>query len=101
MALVKVCNVSEIPKNGMKGFTVNGKSVFIANVGNKYYCNDSSCTHRGGPLHEGELDGKTVTCPWHGGTFDISTGRHLTPPAAAPVKNYKLEVRGKDIWADI
>ncbi len=101
MVLVKVCSIEEVPKNGMKGFSVNGREVFVARAGDDYYCNDSACTHRGAPLHDGDLREKTVTCPWHGAQFDVTTGRHLSPPAPGPLKNHRIEVRGKEIWADI
>src|SRR5581483_9581671 len=35
----------------------------------------------GGPLDEGTLDGTIVTCPWHGSTFDVRTGRVCGGPA--------------------
>ena len=41
---------------------------------------DGVCPHAGGPLGKGCLNGTTVTCPWHGWQFDVTTGCHkLTP----------------------
>jgi nitrite reductase/ring-hydroxylating ferredoxin subunit len=60
-----------------------------------------TCTHRGGPLSEGELEGTTVTCPWHGAEFDVRTGGVLGPPAATGVKSYPVRVTGKDIAIEI
>ncbi|MEQ1505076.1 MAG: Rieske 2Fe-2S domain-containing protein, partial [Myxococcota bacterium] len=33
--------------------------------------------HAGGPLGEGQLDGCTLTCPWHGWSYDLETGKSL------------------------
>jgi ferredoxin len=44
------------------------------NVDGEYYAIDGTCTHRGGPLAEGELAGAVLTCPWHLGQFDVRTG---------------------------
>jgi nitrite reductase/ring-hydroxylating ferredoxin subunit/uncharacterized membrane protein len=58
------------------------------------------CSHRGGPLHEGELENGRVTCPWHGSEFDVCSGSVLRGPATAPqhayetrIQNGRIEVR--------
>ena len=101
MAMTKICKVNDIPKNGMKGFEINGRKIFIANVNENYYCNDSHCTHRGAPLEDGDLNRNVVTCPWHGAEFDVTTGANLSPPAPAPVRHNKIEIKGDEIWADL
>ncbi len=52
------------------------------------------CTHLGGPLAEGRLDGTTVTCPWHGSRFDLATAEPLNGPATSPLR--RLETRVQD-----
>ncbi len=44
----------------------------------------NTCTHRGGPLNEGERDGNVVACPWHGSQFDLCSGEVLRGPAREP-----------------
>lgn len=39
------------------------------------------CSHLGGPLSEGTLDGDTVVCPWHGSRFSLEDGRVIDGPA--------------------
>lgn len=51
------------------------------------------CTHRGGPLHQGELENGRVTCPWHGSEFDACSGSVLRGPATAPQQAYETRVR--------
>jgi nitrite reductase/ring-hydroxylating ferredoxin subunit len=60
-----------------------------------------TCTHKGGPLSEGSLEGNTVICPWHGANFDVCTGKNLTPPAAAEVTSYNVRVEGDDVEVEI
>jgi nitrite reductase/ring-hydroxylating ferredoxin subunit/uncharacterized membrane protein len=50
------------------------------------------CTHRGGPLHEGELGHGTITCPWHGSTFSLEDGSIERGPAAYPQPTYDVRV---------
>ncbi|MEW6543578.1 MAG: non-heme iron oxygenase ferredoxin subunit [Nitrospirota bacterium] len=75
---------------------VNGQSIAVFNVGGTFYAIDNTCVHRGGPLGEGELDGDTVTCPWHGWAYDVKTGKSLTNPSAC-VKSYQVKVEGTDV----
>ena len=60
-----------------------------------------TCTHRGGPLSEGEVEGHVVTCPWHGAKFDITSGEVLGPPAPAGVASYPTRVNGSDIEVEL
>ena len=60
-----------------------GHQIALFNVDGTVSAIEGTCTHRGGPLGEGSLEGTTVTCPWHGATFDVRTGNHLTAPAVA------------------
>jgi len=48
-------------------------------------------------LAEGEVSGHEVTCPWHGGRFDIRTGEAVGPPAPEAVARYGVRVTGTDI----
>ena len=68
--------------------------VAVFNVGGRLCATQSKCTHRQGPLSEGKLEGSTVTCPWHGSQFDVSTGAVLRGPAAAPLKTYTVVMDG-------
>ncbi len=55
----------------------NGTAIAIFDVGRTFYAIANACTHMGGTLGEGGLDGKTVTCPWHGSQFDVTSGQVL------------------------
>ena len=68
---VKVATVAQVaPGTGMVA-TVNDKEVALFNIDGTFHAIDNVCKHRGGPLGEGELEGDTVTCPWHGWQFDV------------------------------
>jgi nitrite reductase/ring-hydroxylating ferredoxin subunit len=55
----------------------------------------AKCTHRGGPLNEGKLDGSRVRCPWHGSQFKVCTGAVLRGPTTEPLKTYRVIVEGE------
>ena len=73
---------------------VNGKAVAVYNVDGQFFATQDNCTHAGGPLSEGFLEGKVVTCPWHGSCFDVTDGQVTCGPATEPVKTYKVTVEG-------
>jgi nitrite reductase/ring-hydroxylating ferredoxin subunit len=71
---------SEIPAGKMKKVTLQGKAVLLANVNGNYYAIEAKCTHNGGDLSQGTLQGSIVTCPKHGAKFDVTTGKVISPP---------------------
>ena len=88
------------PGQGM-AVEVAGNKIALFNVDGTFYAIADTCTHRGGPLSEGSLEGSTVTCPWHGADFDVCTGKNLTPPAPAEVTSYNVRVEGDDVEVEI
>ena len=100
-AFVKVAKSDEIAPGQGKMVEVDGKKIALLNVDGAFYAIDDTCTHRGGPLSEGELNGNQVTCPWHGAVFDVTTGGVLRPPAPRGVSRYNVRVEGEDIEVEI
>ncbi|HMJ49298.1 MAG TPA: non-heme iron oxygenase ferredoxin subunit [Burkholderiales bacterium] len=94
---VKVAKTKDLSPGQGKQVEVGEKTIAIFNVDGKYYAINDTCSHQGGPLSEGELNGKQVTCPWHGAVFDVTTGEVLGPPASENVLSYKVRVSGNDI----
>lgn len=99
MALVRATKAAEVPPGTIREFQLDGKTIALANVDGKFYAIDNTCLHRGGPLGQGILEGKTVTCPWHGWEYDVTTGKVGANPSVG-VACYPVEVRGEDIFVD-
>ena len=100
MAFVRTIRMEELPPGTVRELYIEGKAVAVANVGGKIYAINNTCLHRGGPLGQGLLEGKVVTCPWHGWQFDVTTGQAVQNPAAG-VDCYAAEVRGQDVFIDL
>jgi 3-phenylpropionate/trans-cinnamate dioxygenase ferredoxin subunit len=77
---VKVAEKSEIPVGKMKAVQVEGKEILITNVSGNFYAIAQKCTHAGGDLSKGVLEGNVVTCPRHHAKFDVSTGKVISHP---------------------
>lgn len=98
---VKVAKTDQIVPGQGKMIEVGGKKIALFNVQGSFYAIDDTCTHRGGPLSEGVLEGKQVTCPWHGATYDVTTGEVLSPPAPKGVARYNVRLEGSDIEVEV
>lgn len=70
----------------------NGHTIALFRVDGDFHAIGNECTHSGGPLGEGELNGTTVTCPWHGAQFDVTSGEVLGPPADDSEPAYEARV---------
>jgi nitrite reductase (NADH) small subunit len=100
MAFVRAVAVGEIPAGSIHQVSVGGKEVALANVAGQFHAIDNTCLHRGGPLGEGVLEGKIVTCPWHGWQYDVDTGKVSQNPTVG-VACYPVEVRGNEVFVDV
>jgi nitrite reductase (NADH) small subunit/3-phenylpropionate/trans-cinnamate dioxygenase ferredoxin subunit len=75
----------------------NETKVCLANVDGTFYAIGGECTHQGGPLGDGELDGTVVTCPWHGSKFDVTSGEVVGPPARQDEPKYEVQIAGDEV----
>ncbi len=100
-SFVTVAKTSDLKPGQGKSVAINGKTIALFNAGGTYYAIDDTCSHVGGPLSEGSLSGTTVTCPWHGAEFDLTCGKHLSPPASEGVACYKIKVSGEDVQVEV
>lgn len=106
---VRVARVEEIPPGTAKMVKVEGKPIAIFNLDGKFYATDDTCPHEGGPLSSGFIEGENVTCPWHGATFHVVSGKTLEPPAGErmgpPVDRgivrYAVRLIGPDVEVEV
>lgn len=101
MGVVTVTRVSETPPGTISVHEVDGVRIALCNVNGSFYAIDDVCTHDGGPLDQGELQGNLVECPRHGAKFDVTSGAAVVLPAVRPVKTYPVEVDGDDVKVDL
>lgn len=94
---VKVAETTGFEPGMIKHAELDGRAIAVANVDGSFFAIDSECTHRGGPLAEGELEGEVLTCPWHGAQFNVKTGEAIRFPAGMPVSSYNVKVEGSDV----
>ena len=80
---------------------MDGRAIALFNVQGSFCAIDDVCTHDGGPLAEGELQGSEIACPRHGARFDIRTGAALCMPAFEPVKTHEVKVENGVVFVRV
>jgi len=101
LAFVSVAKTSDTAPGTISVHQVNGTRIALCNVNGRFYAIDDVCTHDGGPLDQGELEGDLVECPRHGAKFDVTNGKAVVLPAVRPVQTYPVEVQGDDVLVDV
>lgn len=92
-----VLPVESVQENKLYRVTVAGVPVVLMRLGEQLYAISATCSHAGGPLDEGTLEGDVVQCPWHGSRFCMRDGRVLTGPATVRQPRYDVRVRNGQI----
>ena len=98
---VRVAELAELPPGRMAYVDVDGLPIALANVGGVVYAFGDSCRHEGGPLSAGALIGDTVTCPWHGWTYSVRTGKALVPPVGLRIPIYPVTIADGAIFVEV
>lgn len=101
---VSVARAGELAPGQWKNVDVDGAQVAVFNFDGRYYAIEDVCTHDGGQLTGGSIEGAEIICPRHGARFCIKTGAALTAPAyeatatfPVRIENGVIEVRD-DRW---
>ncbi len=94
---VPVCKVSDLADPGKTIVQAGGRTLALFHVGGRFWATDDRCTHDGGQLVAGRLEGHTVICPRHGARFDIRTGAALSRPASVDLAVHEVQVVGDDV----
>lgn len=97
---VRVGRAAEVPVGSGRVFEAAGRTLAVFNVDGTFFAIDNECSHRGGPLGEGDLEGNVVVCPWHAWRWDVSTGANVNNPAVK-VACYPITERDGSLFVDL
>lgn len=95
---VEVCGVEDIEPGGYRTLFIDDEEVAVIKCEGNVYAIQDICTHDGGELTGGTIEGCEIECPRHGARFDIHTGDVLCPPAYEPIDTYPVEIRDGRIF---
>jgi len=104
MEYIKALELSELPVGQKKIVKLQGKAILLVNDNGTVYALNNKCPHLGGSLGDGELLGSMITCPRHGSSYEVITGKNVGSARIGilriPVKDaetYPVKVEGNDI----
>ena len=87
-----VCPLAELPPGSHRAVDVDGVQVAVFNLGGELFAIEDVCTHDGGVLTGGPIQGDCIVCPRHGAKFSIRTGEALSAPAYEPTARLPVRV---------
>ncbi|HEY5957733.1 MAG TPA: FAD-dependent oxidoreductase, partial [Polyangiaceae bacterium] len=90
-------DVSEVAESQPLLGQVQGEAVILIRRGNDFFAVGATCSHYGGPLAEGLVEGETIRCPWHHACFDLRTGASRAPALNA-IDCYAVEQRNNRVY---
>jgi nitrite reductase/ring-hydroxylating ferredoxin subunit len=73
---------------------VAGQQVVLVGASGQLHAMGATCSHYGGPLNQGRVEGDCLVCPWHGSRFRLSDGTVARGPATAPQLSYDVRIDG-------
>jgi 3-phenylpropionate/trans-cinnamate dioxygenase ferredoxin subunit len=94
MEWIDVCPVEQLQEGEPQVLYTDDYAIAVFRVGDDHYAVEDVCTHDGGELAGGDVEGCQVICPRHGARFDLKTGAALTPPAYEAIPTFKVRVEG-------
>ena len=98
---LRVAPAADIAPGDYASIEVDDAFVAVYNIDGEFFAIDDVCTHDGGPLSEGDLDGFAIACPRHGAKFDIRNGAALTMPATQPTEAYEVKVENGQVLVKV
>lgn len=93
---VAVTTLSQLPEGGVMSLEWGGQAILLCRVGNEVFATEAYCPHEGAPLAQGELQERSIVCPWHQWTFDLCSGCSLVP-RGHQLETFPVRVVGEEV----
>lgn len=88
----RITHAENIPLREGRAVEVDGREIAIFNLGDRFLAVENRCPHRGGPLADGIVSGRTVVCPLHAWKLDLEEGSVTKPRERACVATYPVRI---------
>jgi 3-phenylpropionate/trans-cinnamate dioxygenase ferredoxin component len=89
---ISVCRAVDLPAGAHRIVDLDGAQAAVFNLDGEFYAIEDVCTHDGGILTGGPVEGACIVCPRHGARFSIKTGEALSAPAFEPTAKFPVRV---------
>ena len=89
---ITVARVEELALGERRVVGMDDTQIVVFNLDGQYYAIEDVCTHDGGQLTGGTVEGDQIVCPRHGARFCIRTGAALSAPAYEPINTFPVRI---------
>jgi nitrite reductase (NADH) small subunit len=97
--LARACAITDVPLGEGRAATIGARRIAVFHTPTGWYALDDVCPHRGGPLADGLVADRCVTCPLHERRFDLKTGVALT--AGDAIAAHRVVLRGEEVLVEL
>ena len=98
---IDVCELSDIPKLGARVVRHGDLDIAVfRNADDEIFALEDRCPHKGGPLSQGIVHGKKVTCPLHGWNIELASGCAVAPDEGC-AREFPIKIEGSRVWLDM
>ena len=89
---ITVARVEELAPRERRVVAMDDTQIVVFNLDGQYYAIEDVCTHDGGQLTGGTVEGDQIVCPRHGARFCLRTGAALSAPAYEPINTFPVRI---------
>ncbi|MDH7798263.1 MULTISPECIES: non-heme iron oxygenase ferredoxin subunit [unclassified Beijerinckia] len=93
----RVASTADLDDGDMREAQVGATLLAIYRLGEDFYATAGICTHAYARMAEGYVEGEIIECPYHGGAFEIRTGKAVAAPCTHDLKTFPVRVDGEDV----
>ena len=98
----KAVSLSELKDGEVKGIKIRGEQIALYRLGDEVLATSDICTHEECIISDNfYIEGEEVECTCHGSRFNIKSGENTVPPAAEPLKTYKVKIEGEEVLVEV
>lgn len=101
MAFQKIAKLSDMEEGKILSYSLKYFDLAIVRRGEELFAFEDICSHDGGSISEGELNGDRVVCPRHFAEFSLKTGEALKMPATEGISTFRVRVNGDYVEVDL
>jgi nitrite reductase [NAD(P)H] small subunit len=99
---LRITDAKNIPLREGRAVQIAGQDIAIFNLGDRFLAVENKCPHRGGPLADGIVSGRTVVCPLHAWKVDLESGQVTNRPEENPcVRMFATTVRDGVVMLEV
>ena len=98
---IPVCSLDELPQGSSKAIRINSEAIALFRLDdNSVFAVENFCPHIGAPLDNGIVEDCSITCLWHGWSFDLKTGASTNCPGVK-IKTYAVKIEEEQVWLEL